>query len=129
MPEVAAPPVPVRALARRFWPYVRPYRRQLVAALALVVLVPAIDTATIYTYKLLGDRVIVPHDLHALIFCGGLFAGLTLVGGIASFGDDYVGTWVAEHFLLDCASASSPICSGCGWTSSTGGGSATSSRG
>ena len=101
MQEVAAPPVPVRALARRFWPYVRPYRRQLVAALALVVLVPAIDTATIYTYKLLVDRVIVPRDLHALVFCGGLFAGLTLVGGIASFGDDYVGTWVAEHFLLD----------------------------
>ncbi|HEY3019022.1 MAG TPA: ABC transporter ATP-binding protein [Solirubrobacteraceae bacterium] len=101
MSEVTAPPIPVRALGRRFWPYVRPYRRQLVAALALVVVVPAIDTATIYTYKLLVDRVIVPRDLHALIFVGGLFAGLTVLEGIASFGDDYVGTWVAERFLLD----------------------------
>ncbi|HEY3186885.1 MAG TPA: ABC transporter ATP-binding protein, partial [Solirubrobacteraceae bacterium] len=47
------------------------------------------------------DRVIVPRDLHAFVVFGGLFAGLTLLGGLASFGDDYVGTWVAERFLLD----------------------------
>jgi ATP-binding cassette, subfamily B, bacterial len=98
---LTAPPLDVPALARRFWPYMRPYRRTLAAALALVVIVPAIDTATIYTYKLLVDDVIVPQDLHALIWVGGLFAVLTILGGFASFGDDYVGTWVAEHVLLD----------------------------
>ena len=36
----AAPPVPVREIFRRFWPYARPFRRWIAVGLLLIALVP-----------------------------------------------------------------------------------------
>src|SRR5215211_7846589 len=83
-PEVvaAAPPVPIRDIFRRFWPYARPYRKWIVLALILIALVPAIDTATIWMFKLVVDDVLVPRDFAAFLPIAFAYAGLTLVGGI-----------------------------------------------
>jgi ATP-binding cassette subfamily B protein len=91
----------LRVLFRRFWPYVRPYRRRLVVALAFLACAPAIQALTIWTYKLAVDRVLVPQDLDALVWVGGLFAGLTVLGAVMSFGEDYLVGWVGARFLLD----------------------------
>jgi ABC-type multidrug transport system fused ATPase/permease subunit len=95
-----APPVPVREIFRRFWPYARPYRRWLLLSLVLIAVVPAVETATIWMFKVVVDQVLVPHDFGPLWWVALAYLGLTLVAGIASFLDDYVSTWVGERFLL-----------------------------
>jgi ATP-binding cassette, subfamily B, bacterial len=97
----AAPAVAPRALIRRFLPYLRPYRRGLCLALALVVVAPAVSTASIYTYKLLVDEVLVPQDLDAFVTVGGLFAGLAVLSAVLAYAEDVAITRVAERFLRD----------------------------
>jgi ATP-binding cassette, subfamily B, bacterial len=58
----AAPPVSVRQIFHRFWPYARSYRRWLALTLVFVALAPAIETLTIWLFKLLVDEVLVPRN-------------------------------------------------------------------
>jgi ATP-binding cassette, subfamily B, bacterial len=97
----AAPPVPLRDIFRRFWPYARPYRRWLLVSLVFVILTPAIDTAMIWMFQLVVDEVLVPRDFGAFPPIAAAYLGLTLVAGIVAFCDDYVSEWVAGRFLLD----------------------------
>jgi hypothetical protein len=46
--SLETPSIPMRALVRRFWPDVRPYRRWFLPTLLFVALGPALDTATIW---------------------------------------------------------------------------------
>src|SRR3954451_23395924 len=94
------PAVAPREIFRRFWPYAKPYRRWLLVSLVLIAVVPAIETATIWMFKVVVDRVLVPHDFGPLWWVALAYLGLTLVAGVASFLDDYVSTWVGERFLL-----------------------------
>ena len=96
-----APPLAVRALFARFWPYARRRRGALALALLFVVLAPAAEAATIWTFKLAVDHVLVPRDAHALVWVGGLFAALTLVSAALAFADDWMSAWVGGRFLLD----------------------------
>jgi ABC-type multidrug transport system fused ATPase/permease subunit len=100
-PVAEAPTVPMRAIARRFWPYARPYRRWLVLTGLFIVLDAAIETAAVWLFKILVDDVLVPRDLHALVWVGALFVAVTLGGGLVGFADDVLSTWVSERFLLD----------------------------
>jgi ABC-type multidrug transport system fused ATPase/permease subunit len=95
-----APTLPLRTLLRRFWPYARSYRRWIVAVVALIGLSQAIDAALIWMFKVLVDEVLVPRDLGAFAWIAVAYLGLTLGGGIVSFADDYLSTWVGERFLL-----------------------------
>ena len=88
----AAPPVPIREIMRRFWPYARPYRRWLWLSLLFIALVPAIDTATIWMFKLVVDDVLVPQDFGFLLWIALAYFGLTLLSGVVSFCDDYLST-------------------------------------
>jgi ATP-binding cassette subfamily B protein len=97
----AAPPVPIRDIFRRFWPYARPYRKWLLVSLLLIAVVPAIETATIWMFKLVVDEVLVPRDFSAFIPIALAYVGLTLLDGVASFFDEYLSEWVAGRFLLD----------------------------
>ncbi len=96
----AAPMVPVREVFRRFWPFTKPYRRWLWVMLLLVALSPAIDTVTIWLFKVLIDDVLVPRNYGLFIWVAAAYFGLTVVGGLVSFGDDYLTAWVGERFLL-----------------------------
>ncbi len=96
----AAPVVPVREIFRRFWPYTKPYRRWLWVMLLLVALAPALDTATIWLFKILVDDVLVARDFGLFIWIAAAYVGLTLLGGFVSFGDDYLSAWIGERFLL-----------------------------
>jgi ATP-binding cassette subfamily B protein len=95
-----APPVPVKEIFRRFWPYARPYRRWLLVSLVFVVVAPALDTLTIWMFKLVVDNVLVPQDFGALWWIALAYLGLTLASGASSFADQYISTWVGERFLL-----------------------------
>jgi ATP-binding cassette subfamily B protein len=97
----AAPAVPPRELLRRFWPFARPYRLAITSGILLVVLLPAVQAAEIWMFKVVVDEVIVPADLGALPWIAALVLGLTLAGAALSFGEDYAWTWAGERFLLD----------------------------
>lgn len=96
----AAPEIPVREVFRRFWPDARPYRRWIPLGLAFIALGAAIDTAEIYIFKLVVDDVLVPGDLGPLLWIALLYVALTVAGGLISFGDDYIATWIGERFSL-----------------------------
>src|SRR3954453_23438459 len=96
----AAPPVPIREIFRRFWPYARPFRRWLVVGLLLIAAVPAVDTAMIWMFKLVVDEVLVPETFGPLVWIALAYLGLTLLAGTLSFFDEYVSSWIAERFLL-----------------------------
>ena len=105
-PEVvaAAPEIPVRTVFRRFWPDARPYRRWIPVLLALIAIGTAIATVEIWFFKLVVDEVLVPGTLEPLAWIAAGYVALTLVGGLISFADDYLSTWLAERFLLSMRS-------------------------
>jgi len=96
----AAPLLPVVRIFRWVWPYIRPFRRWVFASVLLSLLVPLLDAARIYMLKVMVDEVIVPQDLDPFIWVAGLMLGLTLVYGIASYFDTYLGMWVGQRFIL-----------------------------
>jgi ATP-binding cassette, subfamily B, bacterial len=95
----AAPPVPVREILRRFWPYARPYRRWIPLGLVLIAVGAVIETAEIWMFKLVVDEVLVPGELQPLVWIVAAYVGLTVLNGLVTFGDDYLATWLAERFL------------------------------
>jgi ATP-binding cassette, subfamily B, bacterial len=96
----AAPVVPLREVFRRFWPHARPYRRLLPLILFFVALVPAIEAATIWMYKVLVDEVLVPRQFDLLLWVILAYAGLQLAEGIATFCDEYLSDWVGGRFIV-----------------------------
>ena len=91
----------MREIFRRFWPYARPYRRWLALSLLLIALVPLIDTAMIWMFKLVVDEVLVPQDFGPFVWIAGAYVALTLLAGVLGFFDDYLANWIGERFLLD----------------------------
>ena len=96
----AAPPVPLRAIARRFWPYARPYRATMAVVLALAAVGPLIDAAMVWMFKVVVDDVLVPRDAGLFVWVAAAYLGLVVLDGVVSFVDDYLSTSVAERFLL-----------------------------
>src|SRR4029079_14881706 len=86
-PVAEAPPLPMRTIVRRFWPYARRYRPWLLLTAVFITLDAAIETAAVWLFKVLVDEVLVPRDFHALVWVGGLFGAVTGAGGLAGFGD------------------------------------------
>ncbi len=95
-----SPVVPVREIFRRFWPYARPYRRWLLVLLVGVAALPAIQTVEIWLFKVLVDEVLVPRDFGPFLWIALAFVGLSLLGGLIGFVDDYGSTWIGERFVL-----------------------------
>lgn len=96
----AAPVVPIGQVFRRFWPHARPYRRLLPLVLFFVALVPAIEAATIWMYKVLVDEVLVPQRFDLLVWVILGYVGLQLAEGIATFCDEYLSDWVGGRFIV-----------------------------
>jgi ATP-binding cassette, subfamily B, bacterial len=93
--------VPVREIFHRFWPYARPYRKWLALSLVLIAIVPLIDTAMIWMFKVVVDQVLVPQDFGPFAWIAGAYVALTLLAGVLGFFDDYLANWIGERFLLD----------------------------
>jgi ATP-binding cassette subfamily B protein len=93
--------VPVREIFRRFWPFARPYRKWLALSLVLIAVVPLIDTAMIWMFKVVVDQVLVPQDFGPFVWIAGAYVALTLLAGVLGFFDDYLANWIGERFLLD----------------------------
>ncbi len=96
----AAPAVPLRTAFRRFWPLARPMKRVFAAGLVLAALLPAIEAAEIWIFKLIVDDVLATGELGPLAGYALAMVALALVGAALSFGDEYIATWVGERFTL-----------------------------
>jgi ATP-binding cassette, subfamily B, bacterial len=96
----AAPAVTIRAVLRRFWPLARTYRMPFIAGIALAALLPAVEAAEIWLFKLVVDDVLVAETLGPLAVYLPIMFGLAVLGALLSFGDEYAATWVGERFTL-----------------------------
>ena len=96
----AAPPVPVREIFARFWPYARPYRKWLLVGLVFVALLPAIEAAEIWLFQRVVDDVLVPRDLSKLPWIAAVYIAFNLLSGLISYLNEYLSSWVGERFLL-----------------------------
>ncbi len=96
----AAPPVPIRAIVRRFWPFLRPQRRWIVVGFIPLALLPLVETVEIWLFQVVVDDVLAPGDLSSLPALAAAFIILTLVAGLLSFMDDVISTHVSERFTL-----------------------------
>src|SRR4051794_1650401 len=100
VPIAASREYGAREIFKRLWPDVRPLRWWLALCVLLVSLMPLLDAANVWLWKLLVDHVLVPQDLGALPAIGLGFAAITLIGGALSFASGYAATWVSETFVL-----------------------------
>src|SRR5687767_3196642 len=82
----AAPAVTLRETLRRFWPLARTFRKPFFAGLALAAMLPAIEAAEIWLFKLIVDNVLVAESLGPLAVYVPLMLGLALLGALLSFG-------------------------------------------
>lgn len=101
IPQAYAPELPAREVFSRFWPYARPFRGRLLVVIALGLLLPAGQAATIWLFKILIDRVLVPGDLGAFVPVAAGYAGITIAAGIVAFARSYLSRWLAQHFVLN----------------------------
>ena len=93
-----APPVPVREVFSRFWPFARPYRNKLLLTLAMIAVGPALEAATLWLFKLLIDTVLVPRDYGPFPWLALAYLGLTLLRGALAYADDTLSAWIGERF-------------------------------
>jgi ATP-binding cassette, subfamily B, bacterial len=95
------PPIGVRDLFHRFWPFTRPVRGRLWLSLVFVGLIPVLDAAGVWLFKVLVDEVLVPQNLRLFPVLALAFVGITIVSAVVSILDRYLSTWIGERFLLD----------------------------
>ncbi|MFJ8350505.1 ABC transporter ATP-binding protein [Streptomyces sp. NPDC094153] len=100
----AAPPLPLREVFRRFWPYTRGRRGWLAPLLLLSTTGPLVDAAELWLFKILVDEVLVPRDLRPFIWIAPTYVGLILLSGVFGFADDVTSAYVSERFLLSLRS-------------------------
>ncbi|MFC3040829.1 ABC transporter ATP-binding protein [Virgibacillus xinjiangensis] len=96
-----SPPVPVRDIFRRFWPYVRSYRLWIILSLLLIALQPMVQSATVWLMQVFIDRVLIAGDLSPLYWLILTYLGLTLLRGTLFFSGTYLSNWVGEKFVLN----------------------------
>ncbi len=54
--QLQAPVLPLRELFERFWPYTREFRGRLILGIGLGLLLPVVQAATIWMFKVLVDE-------------------------------------------------------------------------
>lgn len=96
----AAPPLSLREVFRRFWPYTRGRRHWILPLVLLSLVGPLIDAAELWLFKVVVDEVLVPRDLTPFLWIGPTYAGLILLSGLLGIGDSLTSAYVSERFLL-----------------------------
>jgi ATP-binding cassette, subfamily B, bacterial len=97
----AAPQLGVRQVFARFWPLTKPFRLRLAVCLMFVAVGPAMDALGIWIFKILVDDVLTPRDFALFPMIAAAYIGIAVLGGLLSFVDDYLCTWVGERFVLN----------------------------
>ncbi|MGH2517066.1 MAG: ABC transporter ATP-binding protein, partial [Ktedonobacterales bacterium] len=85
----------------RFLRLLSPYRGRLLVTFLATLARPLLNAGKIYLLKLIIDNLVVaPSSQLVLIICGA-YLGIALAKGIATFGDQYLGTYVGGRVIID----------------------------
>lgn len=96
-----APVLSLRAVFGQFWPYTHRFRARFAFAIGLGLVLPVLQAAAIWLFKILIDEVLVPKDLAAFGPIALAYMGLTVAIGVVTFSSSYLSRWLAQHFVLD----------------------------
>jgi len=96
-----APALPFREVVRRFWPDARPYRGWIALGLVIALVIPLVEAAEIWMFKLVVDDVLVPRDLGAFGAIALATLAIVLTRSVLGFLDEYLAAWIGERFVLD----------------------------
>ena len=88
-------------LVRRLLPYLLPYRRRSVIALALLLGTGVLDLSGPYLTKIAIDRYIVPHKPAGLWVILLLYLGALIVGFAMRYGENYFMQFVGQRVMYD----------------------------
>lgn len=99
--EKKAAPKVTKALLKRVFSYLKPYRAQLILVLICIILSSSLSTMpSILTGKII-DEGLIKQDLKSLIFYILLSFGLTLIASLIGVAQSYINTWIAQHITYD----------------------------
>jgi ATP-binding cassette subfamily B multidrug efflux pump len=87
-------------IVRRTWAYVRPYRRHMLAATALMICIAGANLAQPFLIKIAIDQAIAQADLRLLALTGVAFVFSALVSWLATYGQSYIMSWVGQSVLF-----------------------------
>ncbi len=95
-----APPVPIKEVFNRFWPYTKNYRKWIIAGLVFIALQPVALSGTVWLLQVFIDNVLDARDLSPLYWIVLLYLGFSIAGGIFSFSGTFISNWVGQKFVL-----------------------------
>jgi len=90
----------LREVVVQFWPYLRPLRWWILLGLGLLAASSLIAIVEVLLFQRLVDDVLVPADFGPLVWIALTYVGLNLLSAVVSGGDDILGTWVSQRFLV-----------------------------
>ena len=94
-------PKVTKALLKRVFSYLKPYRFQLGLSVFLIIISAALSTMpSILTGKIIEDGLI-KQDMKALVFYILLSFGLTLGASLIGVAQNFINTWIAQHTTYD----------------------------
>ena len=97
----AAPELTFRELLSRYWPDARPYWRGLTCTVLLSAILPALETARVWLFKIVIDDVLVPHTLERFWRLAATYLLLTAASGVIGSVESYLASWLSGRFTLD----------------------------
>ncbi len=100
-----APVVPIRDIVRRFQPYLRGRRLALLATILLTSVVPVVETAEIWLFKMVIDDILVPRRFNLFVPVALAYVGLTLAASLISFVEGMLSVWLSQRVLIDLRTA------------------------
>lgn len=86
---------------RKLMPYARPYRRHILAALVLTVLLAATGLATPALAQVGIDRGITVHNETVLYLAVAAMVLIALLGWATGYAQNYLSSWIGERMLYD----------------------------
>lgn len=88
-------------LMRRLLKYLRPYRWQVVAGIALSIIVSGMEAIRPYFIKIAVDQNIAQGDKHGLLMTTLLFLGVMILRGAVQYINTYLTQWVGQRTIFD----------------------------
>lgn len=96
-----APETSVIHIFRRFWPTVKPYSGWLLLSVVFIAVSAVLSAVSIWMYKVLVDRVLVPHQFSMFWPIAAAYIVISIFEGLVGFGQTYLSTLVSERFVLN----------------------------